>query len=297
MTIVQCFTDMAGIERLAGALFEAQRRSAEDPTIKELFRTFVVDEVRHAHAAQMLADHYDRRKLKHYSVNPSLRRFAPAFIGALEHFSPSVANAYTTGGEIMLDIALLRSINDFVDDGMSTDVMRLINQDESRHVAMDFHMVEYYCSDAWAEKAEALPAKTPAEEVQAWSAITKMMYFAQPFFQDVFFRPMQLVDPSGKRMQEAFKRMQLLSKKEEVARTPLARLMTSARELYKNPIARKTLGPVLTRLVGLDASAMDDLFTETEARSVQGKTFDELAQETLALKYQSSSASRGRAAA
>ena len=34
---VQYFTDMAGIERLAGAMFGLQARKAEDPTLKAIF--------------------------------------------------------------------------------------------------------------------------------------------------------------------------------------------------------------------------------------------------------------------
>src|SRR5689334_21693370 len=59
IAIVQYFTDMAGIERLAAALFEQQRKNADDPRLVKIFESFVRDEVRHAHAAQMLADYYD----------------------------------------------------------------------------------------------------------------------------------------------------------------------------------------------------------------------------------------------
>src|SRR5262249_33621896 len=40
MAIVQYFTDMAGIERLAMSLFEEQARKAADPTLQKIFRTF-----------------------------------------------------------------------------------------------------------------------------------------------------------------------------------------------------------------------------------------------------------------
>src|ERR1700737_4431313 len=64
MVVVQYFTDMAQIERLAGALFVEQERRSRDPVLKEIYATFVVDEMRHSHVAQMLADHYDVRRLK-----------------------------------------------------------------------------------------------------------------------------------------------------------------------------------------------------------------------------------------
>ena len=50
--MVQCFTDMAGIERLAGALFAAQARKATDATLRAIFESFVIDEERHATVAR-----------------------------------------------------------------------------------------------------------------------------------------------------------------------------------------------------------------------------------------------------
>ena len=47
-------------------------------------------------------------------MNPHLVAFAPAFRQALRHLSPEMANLYVTGGELLLDVALLRSIDDFV---------------------------------------------------------------------------------------------------------------------------------------------------------------------------------------
>ena len=38
--VVQYFTDMAGIELLAGALFDVQRQKTDDPTLKKIFATF-----------------------------------------------------------------------------------------------------------------------------------------------------------------------------------------------------------------------------------------------------------------
>src|SRR5579872_3726224 len=66
VAIVQYFTDMAGIELLAGALFEEQRRRVKDPTLRQIFATFVADEKRHSEAAARLARFYDVRKLREY---------------------------------------------------------------------------------------------------------------------------------------------------------------------------------------------------------------------------------------
>src|SRR6185295_3121964 len=71
MAVVQYFTDMAQIERLAGALFVEQKRRARSPVLVEIFATFVKDEMRHSHVAQMLADHYDVHRYRAYRPSKS----------------------------------------------------------------------------------------------------------------------------------------------------------------------------------------------------------------------------------
>src|ERR1019366_8111389 len=192
------------IERLAGHLFVEQEKRADDPTLKAIFRTFVKDEVRHAQVAQMLADFYDVHHLTVYRQNEHLPRVTPAFVDAVRHLTDDVANAYITVGELILDIALLRSINDYVHDEMSDQAMRLINRDESRHIAIDYHMVEFYSSPEYARKLESRPAAPLQERVRGAKAFGLMLYYGQPFFREVFFAPMERVDPSGRRLLEAF---------------------------------------------------------------------------------------------
>ena len=116
MAIVQYFTDMAGIERLAGALFEEQRERATTRRSEEIFATFVADEKRHAHVAPRGSrDYYDVHHSKAYETSPSLDRgSAPHFLDAIRYSRAEIANAYITGGELILDVALLRSIDDYV---------------------------------------------------------------------------------------------------------------------------------------------------------------------------------------
>ena len=175
--IVQLFTDMAGIERLAGALFHEQEKRVSDPTLRKIFRSFVRDEVRHAQVAQMLADFYDVRHVRIYRMSPSLARFVPHFLAAIRELSDDVANAYITVGELILDIALLRSIDDYVSDPMSAQAMRLINRDESRHIAIDYYMVEQYASSDYAARArEKVARKSARETAAAWRTFATMLY-------------------------------------------------------------------------------------------------------------------------
>jgi hypothetical protein len=283
--IVQYFTDMAGIERLAGALFAEQERRVEDPRLKEIFRTFVVDEERHAVVADRLARFYDVRKLRTYAVSESLSRFRPHFMNAVRHLSDEIANTYILGGELILDVALLRSLDDYVHDGMSAAAMRLINRDESRHIAIDYHMVEFYASDDYTRKVETRPKKTLRERAVGLWTLGNMLYFAAPFFREVFFQPMERVDPSGRRLREAFKRMQLLRAKPGVTERPFGKFMNGLQDIYDHPVGRLFLGRVVARLAGVDPRFMASMNSEAEMRRASTLSFDDLAEEALAAKF------------
>ena len=285
MAVVQYFTDMAGIERLAGALFAEQKKRAKDPRLVEIFESFVKDEVRHSRVASMLARHYDVHRYQRYEMNPSLVKFAPAFVDAIRHLTPEVANVYITTGEIILDVALLRSIDDYVSDPVSAEAMTLINRDESRHIAVDFHMVEYYTSDEYLEDQRRRPKKSLRQHAVAWTALAKMMYHAYPFFSAVFFGPMNLTDPSGKRLREAFKRIQLIATKPRVAKRPFVRFMLTMQDLFRNPVIGALFGRLLVRIIAVDPAVLEKLYTDDEADVAHAMSFDDLAAETLALKY------------
>lgn len=279
--VVQYFTNMAGIERLAGALFEVQRRMTYDPTLAAIFESFVVDEIRHSHVAQMLADHYDRRKLRTYALNEHLVRFTPHFVGSIARMSPDIANAYITSGELILDIALLRSLDDFVDDEMSHQAMHLINRDESRHIAIDFHMAEYYSSEEYRAQVTTRPRPSPLEQLRAWRDFASMLYLAAPFFRAVFFEPMDLTDPTGKRMRQAFKWIQVVAQKPRLARMPFTRFMRRLQLAFNHPIAGRLFGPAIARIIGVDPRVLVQLYTEAEERHVKYTSLERLAQEAL----------------
>src|SRR5678815_2401619 len=87
IAVVQYFTNMVGIERLAGALFEEQWRRTTDPTLKQILGTFVKDELRHSEAAQLLADHYNVHRYRSYELDQHMRAFTSRFVDALHYFS------------------------------------------------------------------------------------------------------------------------------------------------------------------------------------------------------------------
>jgi rubrerythrin len=280
--VVQYFTDMAGIELLAGALFEVQRKKTDDPTLKKIFSTFVADEKRHSAVAARLARHYDVHHYRTYRESPALTAFRPHFLEVVEQASPEIANAYITSGELILDVALLRSLDDYVADEMSHRAMHLINRDESRHIAVDFHMTEVFTSDAY---LAAMRWPGPLELARSTVALATMMWHARPFLIEVFVHPMDRTDPSGRRIREAFKRIQLMMRKPSVARTPFMRFMIAAQDLYNRPVLGKLFGRVLLRALGAEERAARHQFTAEELARSQRMSFDELAEEALQAKH------------
>ncbi len=283
--VVQYFIDMAGIELLAGALFEVQRDKTKDPTLKKIFATFVADEKRHSAVAARLAKHYDVHHYREYRESPSLTRFRPHFLALARNASPEIANAYITSGELILDVALLRSLDDYVDDDMSHRAMELVNRDESRHIAVDFHMTEHYASDEHMAELRKRPRPTVRELATGIRALVTMMWHARPFLQEVFVTPMDRTDPTGRRIKEAFKRIQLVMRKPTVARQPFSKFMIGTQNLYNHPVIGKVFGPLLLRALGAEDRAARFLFTKEELERSQRMSFDELAEDAVAAKY------------
>jgi hypothetical protein len=283
--VVQYFTDMEGIELLAGALFEVQRRTVKDPTLRKIFSTFVADEKRHAAVAVKLAHHYDVHHYRTYAESPALTKFRPHFLALVEKTSPEIANAYITSGELILDVALLRSLDDYVDDEMSHRAMHLVNRDESRHIAIDFHMTETYASDEYLAEIAKRPRMSVRELVSGVRALVTMMWHAKPFLQQVFLAPMDLTDPSGRRLKEAFKRVQLIMRKPTVARLPFSRFMIASQNLYNHPVGNKLFGPLLLRALGAEDRAARYLFTDEDLERTRRMSFDEMAEEAIAAKF------------
>ncbi len=284
--VVQYFTDMAAIERLAKALFEQQRSRVSDPTLRKIFSTFIVDEERHAQVAERLAAHYNVHRYRRFESSETLTKFRPHFLAAVEAVSAEIANVYITGGELLLDIALLRSIDDYVDDEMSKRAMRLINRDESRHIAIDYYMVEYYASPAYQSWLATQPSPTLREHAKATWVIGNLLFHARPFFNDVFMTPIGVCDPSGQRIREAMKRLQLISQRPEVAKRPFSAFINRLRTLYHSPLVGPLFGGLLARVAGVPGEFMSDLFTEADVARVRSQSYEEMAQDALDAKTQ-----------
>jgi hypothetical protein len=285
VAVVQYFTDMAEIERFAGALFEEQRRIVSDATLQKIFSTFIVDEQRHAQVAERLARYYDVHHYQAYAPSPALIKFKPHFLAAIRHVSAEIANTYITTGEMMLDVALLRSLDDYVSDAMSASAMELINRDESRHIAVDYYMTEFYASPDYQAWLVRQPRQGLVTKLRAWKAFAGVLWHAGPFAQEVFFKPMQRTDPTGRRLFEAVKRLQLLSNRPNLVKRPFNRFMQGLRDIVTDPLWGPLLGKLARRLTAdFPLELYGELFSRDELAHANGLSIDALADEALAAK-------------
>lgn len=209
--VCQYFVNMSYIERIAGALFLSLARRLEDPTLAAIFATFHADELRHSQAAARLADYFDVHHFQVYTPNLPMLRFIPRFVGAIDGLHPAFATSFILGGELILDVALLRGLDAYLDDPLSRVVIERINQDESRHLAMDVHMTEHFARHDLAGGGRSVWLDPDWWGVLAWGP---------GFFAEVFFRPMQVFDPSQTQMQEVIRRLRRFYDRAAVAANP-----------------------------------------------------------------------------
>jgi len=111
-----------------------------------------------------------------------------------------------------------------------------------------------------------------------------MLYYAQPFIRDVFIEPMDLVDPTGARLREAFKRFQQLGAKPGVNQRPFGRFVLTLQDLYHHPVFGPLFGGVLARVSGVGERFIQRLNSDAELAEAADKSYEQLAQEALALK-------------
>jgi hypothetical protein len=137
--------DLYWIESIAALVFDAMAGQEADPLRAAIFRSFAVDEARHAEAERLLMVRWGLIGRHQRPVpNSNVRRL----IDTLEHHaarvSPSVFSAIIPMTELVLDGALVKYLLRAVDDPICHRAFEGINADEARHLAMDFYMLEYY---------------------------------------------------------------------------------------------------------------------------------------------------------
>src|SRR5882757_6914449 len=135
--------DLCWIENIGARGFAALARKAPTPTIAEIYRYFHAEEQRHANAELALMKRWgmlEGDEIPEPSVNI---RMAIEWLDTYADDMPlSVLGTVIPMLEVALDGALLKFLLEEVHDPVCHQVFEKINNDESRHIAVDFEVLD-----------------------------------------------------------------------------------------------------------------------------------------------------------
>ncbi|MGO8769715.1 MAG: ferritin-like domain-containing protein [Mycobacterium sp.] len=135
--------DLCWIENVGARGFAALAKKAPTPTLAEIYRYFHAEEQRHANAEMALMKRWgmlDDGELPEPNVNI---RLAIEWLDTYSDNLPlSVLGTVIPMLEVALDGALLKFLLDTVEDPVCHQVFEKINNDESRHIAVDFEVLD-----------------------------------------------------------------------------------------------------------------------------------------------------------
>jgi hypothetical protein len=134
--------DLCWIENIGARGFAAMAKKAPTSTIAEIYRYFHAEEQRHANAELALMKRWG---MLHDGEVPEPNVNIRLAIEWLDRFSDdmplSVLGTVIPMLEVALDGALLKFLLDQVHDPLCHQVFEKINNDESRHLAVDFEVL------------------------------------------------------------------------------------------------------------------------------------------------------------
>ena len=134
--------DLCWIENVGARGFAAMATKAPTPTIAEIYRYFHAEEQRHANAELALLKRWgmlEEGEIPEPSVNI---RLAIEWLDKYADDMPlSVLGTVIPMLEVALDGALLQFLLEEVHDPVCHQVFEKINNDESRHIAVDFEVL------------------------------------------------------------------------------------------------------------------------------------------------------------
>lgn len=136
-------SDLMWIENVGARGFAAMAKKAPTPTLKSIYEHFHAEEQKHANAELALMRRWgmlDGDEIPSPNVNVQL------IINYLDKYSDGMSLSFLGTVipmlEVALDGALIKFITDEVKDPVAQDVFRHINSDESRHLAVDYEVMD-----------------------------------------------------------------------------------------------------------------------------------------------------------
>lgn len=136
-------SDLVWIEQVGARGFAALALKTPDETLSEIYRYFHAEEQRHANAELALMRRWgmlDDDEIPEPNIN--IRLVIDWLDTYGDRASLSMLGTVIPMLEVALDGALLKFLLDEVKDPVCHQAFKLINADESRHLAVDFHALE-----------------------------------------------------------------------------------------------------------------------------------------------------------
>jgi hypothetical protein len=135
--------DLVWIEQVGGRAFAAMATKTDDDTLREIYTYFHAEEQRHANAELALMQRWGM--LAEGEVpepNVNIRLVIDWLDKHADNTPLSTLGTIIPMLEVALDGALLKFLLEEVHDPLCHQVFARINADESRHLAVDFHVLE-----------------------------------------------------------------------------------------------------------------------------------------------------------
>ncbi|MFT3900049.1 MAG: ferritin-like domain-containing protein [Gordonia sp. (in: high G+C Gram-positive bacteria)] len=136
-------SDLMWIENVGARGFAAMAKKAPTPTLKSIYEHFHAEEQKHANAELALMRRWgmlDGDEIPSPNVNVQL------VINWLDKHADGMSLSFLGTVipmlEVALDGALIKFITDEVKDPVAQEVFRNINNDESRHLAVDYEVMD-----------------------------------------------------------------------------------------------------------------------------------------------------------
>ncbi|HXO51461.1 MAG TPA: ferritin-like domain-containing protein [Mycobacterium sp.] len=135
--------DLCWIENIGARGFAAMAKKAPTPTLAEIYRYFHAEEQRHANAELALMKRWSMLEDNEMpEPNVNIRLAIEWLDKYADGMSLSILGTVIPMLEVALDGALLKFLLDEVDDPVCHQVFEKINNDESRHLVVDFEVLD-----------------------------------------------------------------------------------------------------------------------------------------------------------
>ena len=214
----QALVFTARLERQAARIFALAADFADDPRAAAIYRWFAIDERRHADAEVKLAARYGVREDDLPRVLDWSMRVLESNFDHPERGLHELSSASIILFELALDSLLVPSLKDLTDDPLQARVFRLIDLDESRHLAMDYWLLDrkgeaYAGRDARSILSGDRPPK-PLDKLRGrWALARTLLAMLAAFGTTTVTMPVMRKAAEGGRMERYLARVAAIPKK------------------------------------------------------------------------------------